>query len=218
MKTLVFHTIQTADHNWKLPHSDPSQPPLLALVASLQDDDLGEIDRMTRMVRLDDGMRVDKSTTDREGLTTEMMEDRGLHLEDVMIEFGDMLKGCEWKAAYGCDHHSKIVAIAAELADVSLPIVAQMDLMKRSTIPCRLPSRTAGTFKQPKLIEAYEHFAGKPLSLSFDGDAQSILNQHLEARLVVYRGLRKYESDELLKAAGAQSYGQTPNGPRGEWE
>ena len=206
MRTLVFHTITQRDWDFSKSHRDPSQPPLLALVASLQDSEDGEIARMERMVLLDDGMQVDPSTTEREGLTTYMMETNGYPLDDVMAEFNELLDGMvEYGASYGAEHHWKVVQIAAESLGGALPFIALMCLMKKSTIPCRLPSRSPNTFKQPKLVEAYDFFAGRPLSLNFDGDAQSILRQHLDARLQVFHGLQRYEAEELKKAAGASS-------------
>lgn len=223
-KTLVMHTITRADWRFRdaagqhVSHRDPSQPPLLALVASVQDSDDGEVARMLRMVRLDDGMQVSDETRQREGLSTRMMEEDGHPLDDVMTEFRDLLNGCDWVAAYGGEHHWKVAQIAAENVGVDIPQIAVMCLMKKSTIPCHLPTRTVGTFKTPKLTEAYEFYAGRPLAIDFTGDSQTILRQHLDARLMIWNGLCRFESGELQKAAAPVSFDATAAGAKGRWD
>jgi hypothetical protein len=199
MNTLVFHTLQSGTHDFQARHVHPSQPPMLALMASLFDTDDKEVDRMVSLVRLD-GVTISNEAVAYHGIDTDMMMDEGLPLAEVLTQFAALAEGVAGATAFSVDHHAAVVRIAlvkAEMTMLSPPIWC---LMRKSVDICRIPTRT-GTFKFPKLSEAYQHFTGKEVPTKFRGSVFEILSEHLEIRNAIYLGIRKYEADQLSTAA-----------------
>lgn len=201
--TLVFHTLQNARHNFALSHSDPSQPDLLGLVAALHDDDAPKVplEKMTAIITLDEGKGISEESFRMDGIGERMMHEHGVPLHIALDKFADMAKRADRVAAFSVEHHVKTVLAAATITEVEMPTVSMMCLMKKSTIPCKLPTRTAGTYKMPKLVEAYHVYTKQDFVIPYSASAQEILDYHLNARSIVFQGIRKWEDGELKKAA-----------------
>jgi hypothetical protein len=199
-KVLVFHTMTCQAWNFNLSHSDPAQPPLLALVAALIDDN-GELGRMTRIIQLPEGEQISARAYADSGINDDMMREHGVPLCEAIREFAALAELADYVAAYSVDHHASVVLRSARECDIDLPTAAVYCLMREATIPCKIPSRSPNTFKLPKLAEAYAHFAQKELEMPYDGTALEILDWHLRVRNLIYRGIKLHEARELQREA-----------------
>lgn len=189
---------------WKfgpgISHSDAGQPPLLAFVASLWDE-REKMEAMKFIVQLPDGERISEEQFRYDAIGESMMDEWGVPLPEMVDAIMPMLEQADFISAYAVEHHGFLLRRAIEDCGMEAPIKATHCLMKKSTIPCRIPTRTVGTYKQPKMIEAYLHFAGKPFELPAAGSADAILSYHLNAREVIYLGIKAWDDANLKKAA-----------------
>lgn len=175
-------------------------PRIYELGAILFDEDGFEYGRMQRYIK-PDGWKIPQSDEflksmgevnfhEQQGITTEMLMDKGVPLITALDEFLELFKKCEERVCHNASFDFPVVSCEL-FRSRRFPLEWEskpQHCTKLITEPIlQLPSAYPGKFKWPTLQEAYSHFYGK----EFDGahgavaDAQATMDVFLEIQYLL---------------------------------
>lgn len=172
---LIFDTETTDLINFDVDLMDPSQPRITQIAAVLADDK-GKVHHQMKFLIKPDGWVVGDKATAKTGITTEMCEQYGLPIADVLPMFLAMKKRCTTRVAHNISFDKRMLARETNLLGLVHDSEGLVDFctMRESTnIVCAPhPLKEDGTrrsgFKWPTLEEAYLHFYGEPMEGAHD--------------------------------------------------
>jgi len=146
--------------NYNSPASDLDNWPRLVQLAFVVTDDEGKIIRKRDYIIKPEGFEIPKGASDIHGITTEIAQEKGLILEDVMYLFLLAVKKCECVIAHNISFDEKIMD--AEFIRCKFPEIIcnkeRICTMKSTIDFCAIPN--AMGFKWPKLQELHEKLFG----------------------------------------------------------
>lgn len=172
---LFFDTETTGFINKKLPLSDASQARIVPLAAVLTDLDGNHLEEMN-LIAKPDGWIVPEEVAKIHGLTTEICDDRGVPMMEILEKFNAMKAKCTDRTAYNISF-DKTMLLREELA-YGIPHDEEKKnsicVMNMATPICKIPPTQKmrdwdlNGYKAPKLSEAYRHFFDKDFDRAHD--------------------------------------------------
>jgi DNA polymerase-3 subunit epsilon len=206
MTILVFDTETTGLHSKSSPLTDPRQPWLVQLSAlQVELEPLRVVQSLSLIVR-PDGWEIPVEAQEIHGISTEFAEAYGQDVKQVLTPFmelwlcGSAGEPCEC-VAHNWDFDKFIMSIALArtfgqcgLLDTwqSAQGFCTMNQSKRIVNAQTKPDAKGKTrLKNPKLLEAYEFFYGKPYDTAHTANADAV------ATLQVYLALREHKDVEI---------------------
>lgn len=193
---LFFDTETTGLIDFKKELSDPAQPRITQLAAILTDEDGNELDRMCEYVK-PDGWTVPEVITQLNGTTTEMLEELGKPMTEVLARFNELKARCTHRVGHNVSFDKQMLAreaFAYELAHDSSGLES-LCTMKMSKGIVALPAsdrmNEAGLrgSKPPKLQEAYSYFFGETFDKAHDAMADVV------ACMKVFFAIKKWQAE-----------------------
>ncbi len=183
----VFDTETTGLIDWKMPNDHPCQPNMVSLAAIQLDENLNELASIYVLVR-PEGWEIPAEATAIHGITTAVAYQYGLPINSVLRLIEQLTASCGTVAGFNIEYDRRIVHLESLRALKPLAIDHQPEffcVMKSMTDICKIPHKTRGGFKFPKLAEAYQHATGKELYSAHNALAD------VRATVEVYRYLKK---------------------------
>ncbi len=169
MKLIMIYDFETSGLPiYEIPSEDPSQPHTVQVGAILVDADTHEVKEEINVIVKPDGWIIPDDVAAIHGITTEQALAEGIPEKQVTEQFLEMWRKCQLRVAHNENFDARIARImlkrffddvvaeefkAGERACTGLLAKPVMQM---------LPKNKYG-YKMPKLIEAYQHFMGKPL-------------------------------------------------------
>lgn len=168
---LIFDTETTGFLNKQIPIDDPNQGRVCQMAALLLDDSFNEISHFTTLIK-PDNWNMSPGAEAVHGISRAKCEKHGLKMSNVLTLFEELSSVAKYKIA----HNSRF---DTEMIDNEVFIYNQIRVnwhqiictMNATTDICKLPSKTPGKFKWPKLAEAYRHITNKTLDKAHDAMA-----------------------------------------------
>lgn len=167
---LGFDTESTHLIDFDLDLMDVSQPRITQIAAVLADDG-GKIHHQMKYLIKPDGWKISEEATAKTGITTELCEQYGLPIANVLPMFLAMKKRCRVRVAHNISFDKRMVARETNLLGIEHNSEGLVDFctMRESTNIVQLPKPSGkGGYKWPTLSEAYLYFEGKPLEGAHD--------------------------------------------------
>lgn len=143
-------------------------PWVMELAAILVDDDWNEVEVMEELVQPTDSpaWRLNEKAFAAHGISRADCESKGKPIRDVMRSFHKMLKQAQRQGAYNIDFDLQLLQAEYVRLSVDPTIISRVPqhcIMKPCTDICKLPGKYPGSFKWPKLGEAFQHFFGRDM-------------------------------------------------------
>jgi DNA polymerase-3 subunit epsilon len=185
---------------WEIPSDDPKQPHVTQ-VAAILFDDATEVERMDAYVK-PDGWTVSEEITKLTGITMEHLMDVGRPIKDVIEQFMAMLGKSEGRVAHNDVFDARMLRIElSRLYGKDDPCVdvwknfPSFCTMNESKSICRIPAKTVGKYKNPKLVEAYEFFFCEPPKVQHNAMDDA------ESALAIYHKIREHQKSHAHEVA-----------------
>ncbi len=155
---LFFDTETTGlPRNYNAPASDLENWSRLVQLAFVVADENGNIFQKENFIIKPSGFEIPREASNIHGITTEIANEKGLILKDVMSSFYKIIKKCDCVVAHNISFDEKIVD--AELIRCKFGEIVctkeRVCTMRSSTEFCQLPN-----MKWPKLQELHEKLFG----------------------------------------------------------
>lgn len=186
-ETIIFYDTETTGFvNGKVPDNDRKQPHIVQIGAVLCNRETREIIKEMDVTIKPDGWTIPDVVAQIHGITTEIARDRGIDEGEAIEQFLELCEGAE-RVAFNSKFDQRIVSIGLarffEDSDkVAWDASEGVCAMALSKDVCRIPLKSGKGYKNPKLSEAYKHFAGYDLE-----DAHTALAD-ARACMLVYFG------------------------------
>jgi len=157
---LFFDTETTGLPNWKEKSEDDCQPHIVQLAALRVDSETQEVKQTLDVIIKPDGWDVPQETIDVHGITKEYAMDVGVSEKLALEMFLAMHSTCEKRIAFNTTFDNRIIRIATKRYSDELVV----NDWKAGAYECAMIlSRKLMGGKQPKLVDAYEHFTALEL-------------------------------------------------------
>lgn len=172
---LFFDTETTGIVDRKKKLDDPSQPRIVQLAAVLCDGTGTHLEELN-LIAKPDGWTVPEVCANIHGLTTEICEEKGIPMLEILTRFNAMKAKCTDRVAYNIPFDKQML-LREEMA-YSIPhdeeAKVSLCVMKMAEPICKMPATAKqkewnmGPYKAPKLIEAYRHFFNEDFNRAHD--------------------------------------------------
>lgn len=167
-KYLFFDSETTGLLDFKLDLMDPSQPRICQLAAVLTDEEGTHLEEVNAIIK-PDGWTVPSEAAAINHLTTEICEEKGIYMVDVLKAFNELKAACTDRVAFNITYDKRMLAREAHIYKIphDSTDIASHCVMLMATPYCKLPPTDkmmkAGRkcFKTPNLKEAYSTLFGK---------------------------------------------------------
>lgn len=193
MLTLIFDTETTGKADFAAPYNAAHQPRVVQLGALLVDDEGAEAAPALNVIVKPDGFEIPAEASAIHGITTERAMAEGIHIDDVLGMFLELLARAVSVAGHNISFDLLMMRRELSLAGVEErikhPSFCTMQVM---TPICRLPGRYG--YKWPKLQEAYKHAFGREFEDAHDAMAD------VRATRDLFVWLKKREKEDQLPA------------------
>ena len=172
---LFFDTETTGIVDRKKKLDDPSQPRIVQLAAVLCGED-GVITEELNLIAKPDGWTVPEVCANIHGLTTEICEEKGIPMLDILTRFNAMKEKCTDRVAFNISF-DKTMLMREEMAygiphgeekKISLCVMEMAKPLCKMPATAKMKEWDINTFKPPKLKEAYQHFFGQEFERAHD--------------------------------------------------
>ncbi len=194
MKALIFDTETTGMVQFRKPPEDPSQPDLIQLGMLMVDtSDWKAWARLSMMVKLADGVRIEPAAKEAHGLSEEDCERYGVAPIVACSLFNQACMQADIIVAHNLSFDSSLMKTALYRVGKKPHRMDGRQLVctkETSTDVLKLPGKYG--YKWPTLAEAYLHYTG----LEIDGAHDALVDT--EACLAVFRGLVQEGVVELI--------------------
>jgi DNA polymerase III subunit epsilon len=198
MKLALFYDTETTGLPlFKEPSEDPRQPHIVSLAADLIDLDTWRTYARLDLVCKPDGWEIPDEVAAIHGYTTERAAAVGISEAVALAALYNLIRRAELRVGHSEDFDHRIVRIGMKrfcYSEEVIEAVKGMDsycTMRNARDHCQIPGRAKGTFKNPKLSEAYEILCGKKLIGAHSSRAD------LDATIEVYRAIQEREGRPL---------------------
>lgn len=193
---LIFDTETTGLPAWNDPSDAPHQPHVVDIACSLFDRTGMEIERYDALI--DPGVEIPEEVSRIHGITTEMVQAKGVEPGEAFGNFCAMVAKAEGISAYNASFDLRMVRIlGARVTGTKWDCpVRKFDIAGAATIRCKLPPTEkmiragfGNKFKKPNLAEAYESMFGETFENSHrarpDCDAAARIFFHLKEKELI---------------------------------
>lgn len=153
---------------WNEPSEGPNQPHIVELAAKLVDLESREVIATLDTIIKPDGWVIPADMTEIHGITTEKALAEGIPESEALNKFMTLWRQSSFRVAHNESFDARIMRIAIkrflseEVAEQWKAGEKQCTGLITKPIMQMLPKNRFG-YKMPKLIEAYQHFMGKPM-------------------------------------------------------
>lgn len=164
MKTILFFkTATTGLIAYQEPSGSANQPHLVQLAAILCNAATREVIDTMEVIIKPDGWDIPQESIDIHGVTNEMASKSGIPEDQALNQFLELCGDAD-RVAFGKAFDQRIIRIATKRYSGESVIdkwaikdnfQCAMDAAKPFV---KIPAKTKGKFKNPKMVEAYEHF------------------------------------------------------------
>ena len=165
---LFFDTETTGLPVWNEPSEGPNQPHIVELAAKLVDLESREVIATLDTIIKPEGWVIPTDMTEIHGITTEKALAEGIAESEALNRFMTMWRQSNYRVAHNQSFDERIVRIAIkrflseEVAEQWKAGEKQCTGLITKPLMQMLPKNKFG-YKMPKLIEAYQHYMGKPM-------------------------------------------------------
>lgn len=171
MKTIFFYDTETTGlPEWKIPSDDPTQPHLVQFAGILANEDTREIISTVNVIIRADDWDIPQVTIDVHGITKEISQAYGID-EKIAIEMILDLGANTRRVAFNKTFDQRIIRIGA-MRYSDHEKIDRWHSKDDHSCAMRMAREIMGG-KQPKLIEAYEHFMGEKFENAHDALADT---------------------------------------------
>lgn len=222
-KFCVIDTENTGLFDYKR-EADAEGQPRLAELAMLFLDDKLEIERVFQAYVKPDGWTMPAAATEVHGITTEVLEEKGVPVGEVLDAYTAAIDAGYVIVAHNAQHDCK--QMRAELRRAGRPDRFQQTMnvctMRALTDVCKIPPNgNRGGYKFPKLSEAMVFFDLKPSgdhsALADAMDAYALLRKIIELDVLPEPKVHLAKpKDETVTSGGGRRMGKTARKPRGD--
>ncbi len=186
MKALIFDTETTGMVQWKLPPEHQSQPDLVQLgMLLVETADWSVKARLSMLVRLPDGVRIDPEAKQAHGISEQDCEQYGVVAIVACSLFNQFCLQADAVVAHNMSFDRSIMLTALYRLGNKPDRMAGKRIIctkELSTDVLKLPGKY-GSYKWPTLAEAYRHFTGDEIEGAHDALVDT------DACLAIFRGL-----------------------------
>jgi len=162
---LIFDTETTGlPKRWKAPVSDTDNWPRCVQIAWQFHDEMGVCIEHEDYLITPDGFNIPYDAEKIHGISTELAQDKGLPLHEILEKFKHVLSKSKFVVGQNVGFDLNIMAcefyrenITSKLLE--LPVLDTCT--EKTALLCRLPGGRGGKFKLPTLTELYQHLFGK---------------------------------------------------------
>lgn len=190
---MILYTDTAANTNWdwKLPTDHAAQPRMIRLAWATEEPG------SERCILIHAGVKeIDPETFARDGVSKEDLDRLGVPLADALDEFGSVLAGVTTVTGFSWDFHRKVIERSVALLGRPPIVWPQTACAMRVAAPVvRTRLQKNGQWAWPKMIEAYQHFAGHEMVRHADPVAAGI------AQVVALRLIHEGTRSALSRAA-----------------
>ena len=164
---------------WNAPVTDVDNWPRLVQLAWIMYDASGKLIDSREAIIKPEGFTIPMEVSRVHGITTTMAREKGLSLEDVMVEFAEKIDEAQILVGHNISFDECIVGAEFERLHMmtSLFLKPKYCTMKSSTNYCKLPGGKKG-FKSPKLSELHQILFGE----GFDNAHNALADVEATAR------------------------------------
>lgn len=161
---LVFDTETSNLPQHNLPLDHPAQARIVQFACVMLDREFNERASFCSLIK-PDGWQIQPGAQSAHGIRQEECEKYGMPIDVVMDIYAAMCDKCNFFVAHNFKFDNELLSIEeAILADMHNPTASesgsnQFCTMQLMTPVCMLPGRN-GSYKWPKLMEAYQHVTG----------------------------------------------------------
>lgn len=172
---LFFDTETTGIVDRKKKLDDPSQPRIVQLAALLCDEEGNDLEELN-LIAKPDGWTVPEFVASIHGLTTEICEEKGIPMPEILSRFNAMKEKCTDRVAYNISF-DKTMLLREEMAygiahdsenKISLCVMEMAKPICKMPATAKMQDWGIDAYKPPKLIEAYHHFFGEDFDRAHD--------------------------------------------------
>jgi DNA polymerase-3 subunit epsilon len=168
---LVFDTETTDLPSSKLAPDDPKQARVCQIAALLLDSQFKRMASYYTLIR-PDGWTIKPGAQAAHGIKQELCEEYGTPIQQAFDAFASMASCADMLVAHSLKFDEQLMSIEASILGkcgaVNFGAATNFCTMLASTSFCRLPCKFPGTFKWPKLHEAYSVLCKKQLTGAHD--------------------------------------------------
>ena len=174
-KYLVIDTETSGLFDFAQPADAPGQPRLATIAMIILDEELKSVAETGYIIK-PDGWEMSEAVTKINGLTTEHLTKHGRPIREVLAIYSGFVLAGAIVVAFNSQFDTKMVR--GELRRAGLPdlftVTPNICVMRAATPICKVPKKSGGGYKFPKLGEACAHFGiEQPAAHSALGDARS---------------------------------------------
>jgi len=175
MKLITFDTETQGIPIWSMPSEHPDQPRIISLAADLHDETGRTFGALNVLIK-PDGWTVPANITELTGISTEMCEEYGVPMGDVLQVFIEMWKQSKMRIGHNESFDMRMIRIELMrhryFSTTTVNGVSYADHWKAGLAYCTQGKSTkivnaarpdSEKKKTASLADAYEHFTGKPI-------------------------------------------------------
>ncbi len=172
---LIFDTETTGlPKRWDAPYTDTDNWPRCVQIAWQLHDDMGNlVDQQDYLVR-PDGFNIPYDAEKIHGISTELAQQQGVSLAEVLEKFNAALKKCKFIVGQNVGFDTKVMGAEFHRLDIenTLQTLPVLDTCTEDTaLLCQIPGGRGGKFKLPTLTELHEYLFKEPFAEAHNATA-----------------------------------------------
>jgi len=172
---IIFDTETTGlPKNWNAPITDTDNWPRCVQIAWQLHDDNGDLLEHKDFLIKPDGFNIPFESEQIHGISTELAEDQGVPIQEVLQEFNEALAKAKFVVGQNIGFDVNIMGCEFYRYGVESPMVEMpvLDTCTEKTAElCQIPGGRGGKFKLPTLTELHEYLFGEPFAEAHNATA-----------------------------------------------
>ncbi|MDE3115785.1 MAG: 3'-5' exonuclease [Pseudomonadota bacterium] len=197
---------------YDLPAEHPDQPWIASAAVIHCSADFDVIAEQYWLIK-PDGWVLGEEAARVNGLTMELLHEKGKPIAEFLDTYEVHIREGRVLTAHNCRFEHKLIRGSLRRAgrDDLFELTKTVCTMESAVGVCKLPKKSGGGYKNPKLLEAYEHFYKQPFRGQHDalGDARACVAVARFLKKIgclkepaIYRAKEGTAAGEALKARG----------------
>ncbi len=172
---IIFDTETTGlPKNWNAPYTDTDNWPRCIQIAWQLHDELGELIEHKDYLVKPDGFNIPFDAERIHGISTELAEEQGVPLSQVLAEFNQALSKAKFVVGQNVEFDNNVMGCEFHRMEVDTPLneMAVLDTCTEKTAQlCQIPGGRGGKFKLPTLTELHEFLFNVPFAEAHNATA-----------------------------------------------